>query len=328
MKGQQSIVAIMILVTGITGFGAIMSSDEKITAEIEHNTGDFNTVTRTKLKVEAFESRAPKEVNFTINNMSTTKIEWRNEPPNIEDAKSNYLAELNSILEDQLSILGCSGPGVESIELGESLTEYTVSLTGESITCVSEATEVSLPTDLGDSFTVNHPKNRYVGTLNYSSNYSRNLKNRLDGIDDLSADGGGEASSCLEEENSDVYGDSTPRQYSREEAKSSAISNLESNIESNATEERSDGDELSTDWVGINIDSVRVHGSCSFDTSSSSESCGDDDDASSGTSYSSECTFTASEASIEFSIEDSEHEIVTANGEVNPEFKWNYTYVD
>ena len=334
-KGQfisMATILSLFFVTSSTVFGSQVTIQE-FNKNLEFNSGDLSKITQTKLKVEAFESRAPKEVNFTVNNISVTATDWRGEPPGVDEAKSSYLVELSNVLNKQFSVLGCSGPSVESVELGDSLTEYKVDLTGESITCVSEATEVSLPTDLGDSFTVDHPKNRYVSALNYSSNYSRNLMNRLD-EKEFSAKGSKETKSCAYEEGIDIYEGHTPRKYAEEEAKEEAKSKIKSEVRKNASKEFSNGNELTNDWIDENDAknslSVSIKGSCmSWERSSSDYTCleGSDDEFS-GTKYSRNCTLQLEEASISYSITNNENKITTTKGEVNPDFKWNYTYVD
>ena len=329
MKGQESVAAVSLLILVVVGVGGLIQTNNLVFQVAQNNTGDYKTIIDADTRADYYPYIVRKELNYTSNNAALETVEWGSNIPNISEAREYYRREIERRIRRQTELVICESPTISEVSLNGT-SNLSVTLEDRMITCETENTRTSIPVDSDAELSVENVKNRYLEALSYSSNYTRNLEENLDEFEGFSPSKNATSTTC----------DGETLQDAKDDARSSAISAVRSDVDDQVEDERSDGDERTSDWISINVGGVEISGSCSYTTSSDydDEQCYDPCETTDengtcqggygdpGTDYEAECELDTDEAEISFSIEDEEYEIITKDGEINPEFPWIYTY--
>lgn len=327
IKGQNSLIpAIMMTAITTSGFLLILNSASVISGEVDYNSGDYNTISETKLRADAYERRTQKELNYSTNIIALRNGanagagDWQYNIPSFEeDLKPAYLNNVRDHLETQNNVRRCSTPSIESIDIFDSnISKFETEINDAFIKCDStdDGTVTAETTvNISDSFRVQNPRNRYLKLAEYSEIFAnaandniskKNEEEKEDQEDDSdfwTAEGYG--SEC---------GDS---QEAVEDAKRSAEFFLPS---PDVAENAYDPVEKPEYFKEVNLDTERV---ISFSTSvPDTDSCGEYGEK---TYYNAEATAEIDELKVRFKYKDSNRTVINSNGEFE-NILFDFTY--
>lgn len=331
-----SLIALSVLLFIASGniFGALVI-DGNIMEQVSYNRGDYALIAESKVKADLFPRRVAKELNYTSNNAAlaladshgdysqATGISWNGNIPSEDDLKENYYAAVYDRIVDQTDILGCEGPEVLRVSkpAGGSTTELEAPLSQNWIKCNSERSEVkiSLSTDTVESDNVD---NRYIDIASYTPILAAEAKDKAETASPINSTGTDNGNTCPEDSGDEL-----------EEAKSNARSNALSGYNSMGDDALEDTSDERHDWISAES-STNFDGSVSgsiTDSRSCEYNCETDEEGNeiceSGTVYDAEASYEANQVDFEYSLSDSQKEIINSEAEMEViEFEFTYKH--
>jgi hypothetical protein len=233
LKGSTSLAFIVLIASlwGVGFFGIIFSTGD-IEETVNYQTGDFNTIAETKLKADGFERRTVLELNYSANIQALELGEngggadWDDNIPTYSDLKSEYSSSIATHLDSQTDVIGCSAPGIESVEVEKNSSRVNATVSEPWVSCSAESANGRIPTEtsinVSDNYSTVNPNNSYLMLANYSQILADEGKNISDERLPVNPNATGQADRCGHRE--DFYDEEDAKQDARGAARSNLIS--------------------------------------------------------------------------------------------------------
>lgn len=330
MKGQLlsvlSLMAILFIVTG-NMFSAVIAQDE-IKESITYSANDVNQLLKAEIKSEIYRKNIRKELNYSFNNAAYTlspewnELNWDDNIPEKESIKAVLNEEIRTGdygIINQNRLRGCETPELqpEPIEI-LNFNSVELSLETSRIECSSRMSTAIVP--IQEEYQVENENNNAL----HLANYARTLAQKVNEVssDSLEDSGSATTSSCERPDTSET------KRTARSNARDNTLSG-EENIAEEAYDQTSDSREsfisgdYDTSYTGSfsQVDSNETR--CTYDCE-----CEEENETGcecQGTEYSYTYNYTAGQLSTDFELEDSEHEVLTYEGEKQLSFDFQYS---
>lgn len=338
IKGQNALLPVIVItVISTSGFLAILNTEDVISQSIEYNTGDYNTISETKLRADAYENRTRKELNYSTNIVALKNgshggdVNWEYNIPNYEDdLKPTFLNNIRDHLSTQNTVRSCSSPTIEDVRLFDSnISRFETEISDAYIQCDDQTTEgdtkVETTVNISDIYRVINPKNRYLRLAEYSEVFANNAQENIsekeaDNSEELGYwEAEGEASKC---EYEDPEPDEDARDDAEEEAKEEAKDNLPN---PSVAENAYDPVDKPNYFEAVSLNTEYIKDAEVTDVDSETEGCWDSDDDEWLTEYDVNATATIEELKVKFEYQDGERTVINSEGEFE-NIVFDFTY--
>lgn len=331
-KGQfisMIVVFTLLMISGGTLFSAVLAQNQ-ITTTVNYSSNDVSQLMLAKTKVKLFEFNIRKETNYSFNIVAEDigedggKVDWVENIPSEGEIKSEFEDELLNHeygIKGQNRVKRCSPPVVsESVLKIKNENHLRLEFDDPSISCSATGTRAMVP--VKEDYDIVNEQNNYL----HMAKYARTLSQKVRDIAPDTVEGTGEDTSSCEDSDQ-----SATREDAKDEAKDNAVSghlDVASNAYSQTSSERESfiSGNTDTSYEGDYTQIDYETEDCTY-----TDNCPPPDEEGScdqidSTEYTYEYRYTADTLLADFDLTDSEHEVLTENGQETIEFNFVFEH--